>query len=137
MIQALVMGDDSAIAAADWQVFQQTGITHLMSISGLHISMLTGMAFLLIKAIWQRFTRLMLFMPTYRAGVLAGVVVAALYASVAGFSIPTQRTLYMLLVFAVAVWSGKKWPISQVSALALLIVVVFDPWAVISGGIWL
>lgn len=137
VIQALVMGDDSAIAAADWQVFLQTGITHLMSISGLHITMLAGLAFLLIKAIWQRFTRLMLFMPTYRAGVLAGVVLAALYASVAGFSIPTQRTLYMLLVFAVAVWSGKKWPISQVLALTLLIVVVFDPWAVISAGFWL
>lgn len=137
VIQALVMGDDSAISATDWQIFLQTGTTHLMSISGLHITMLAGLAFLLAKAIWRRFPRLMLFMPTYRAGVLAGVLFAVVYALVAGFSIPTQRTLYMLLVFAIAVWSGKKWPISQVLALALLVVVVFDPWAVIATGFWL
>lgn len=137
VIQALVMGDDSAIATADWQIFLQTGTTHLMSISGLHITMLSGLAFVLMKTIWRSFPSLMLRIPTYRAGVLAGVVVATFYALVAGFSIPTQRTLYMLLVFAIAVWSGKKWPISQVLALALFTVVLLDPWAVISAGFWL
>ncbi len=137
VIQALVMGDDGAITAADWQIFLQTGTTHLMSISGLHITMLAGLVFLLIKAIWRRFPTLMLRMPAYRVGVLAGVMVAAIYALVAGFSIPTQRTLYMLLVFAFAVWTGKKWPISQVLALALFVVVLWDPWAVISTGFWL
>jgi competence protein ComEC len=137
VIQALVMGDDSTINAKDWQTFLHTGTTHLMSISGLHITMLAGLAFLFVNFIWRRFPTLMLLMPTYRAGVLAGVVVAIIYALVAGFSIPTQRTLYMLLVFALAVWTGKKWSISQVLALALWVVVLLDPWAVIAAGFWL
>lgn len=137
VIQALVMGDDSTISATDWQVFLRTGTTHLMSISGLHITMIAGLAFMLVKIVWRRFPKLMLHMPAHRAGTLAGVLLACMYALIAGFSVPTQRTLYMLLVFALAVWSGKKWPISQVLALALLVVILFDPWAVISAGFWL
>lgn len=137
VIQALVMGDDSTISAVDWQIFLRTGTTHLMSISGLHITMLAGLAFMLVKLVWRRFPTCMLHLPAHKAGTLAGVLVACFYALIAGFSVPTQRTLYMLLVFALAVWSGKKWPIAQVLALALLVVVLWDPWAVISAGFWL
>ncbi|MEQ1487155.1 MAG: DNA internalization-related competence protein ComEC/Rec2 [Methylotenera sp.] len=137
VIQALVMGDDSQISAEDWQVFLRTGTSHLMSISGLHITMLAGLMFGLVSFIWRRNPKLMMRLPTRKAAVLAGAATALAYALVAGFSVPTQRTFYMLLVFAVALWSGRQLVISQVLALALLVVVLFDPWAVSSPGFWL
>lgn len=137
VIQALVMGDDSQISAEDWQVFLRTGTSHLMSISGLHITMLAGLVFGLVSFIWRRSPKLMMRLPTRKAAVLAGAATALAYALVAGFSVPTQRTFYMLLVFAVALWSGRQLVISQVLALALLVVVLFDPWAVSSPGFWL
>jgi len=76
-------------------------------------------------------------LPTRKAATIAGVVVALGYSLIAGFSVPSQRTFYMLLVFAVALWSGRQLAISQVLAMALLIVVVLDPWAVSSPGFWL
>lgn len=137
IIQALVMGDDSQIKQADWQVFLRTGTSHLMSISGLHITMLAGLAFGVGSAGWRRIPALALRVPTRKAATLAGVLTALSYALIAGFSVPSQRTLYMLLVFALALWSGRQWVISQVLALALVIVVLLDPWAVIAPGFWL
>jgi competence protein ComEC len=137
IIQALVMGDDSQISVEDWQVFLRTGTTHLMSISGLHITMLAGLAFSCMGFIWRRNPNWALRLPTRKAATIAGVLGALAYALIAGFSVPTQRTFYMLLVFAVALWSGRQWAITQVLALALFIVVLLDPWAVNAPGFWL
>ncbi|MDP1659382.1 MAG: DNA internalization-related competence protein ComEC/Rec2 [Methylotenera sp.] len=137
VIQALVMGEDSQISVDDWQVFLRTGTTHLMSISGLHITMLSGLAFGLMSFVWRRMPTLATRLPTRKAAVLAGAITALAYALIAGFSVPTQRTFYMLMVFAVALWSGRQLVITQVLAIALLIVVLFDPWAVNAPGFWL
>jgi competence protein ComEC len=137
IIQALVMGDDSQILQDDWQVFLRTGTSHLMSISGLHITMLSGLVFGLVCFCWRRVPVLVMRLPTRKAATIAGVVVALLYALVAGFSVPTQRTLYMLMVFAVVLWSGRQFAISQVLVIALFVVVLIDPWAVIAPGFWL
>ncbi len=137
IIEALVMGDDSQISVADWQVFLRTGTSHLMSISGLHITMLAGLAFAVVSFFWRRNPWLMMYLPTRKAASVAGVMVALAYALIAGFSVPSQRTFYMLLVLAVAVWTGRQWLISQVLTIALMLVVVLDPWAVIAPGFWL
>ncbi|MDO9151313.1 MAG: DNA internalization-related competence protein ComEC/Rec2 [Methylotenera sp.] len=137
VVQALVMGDDSQISVKDWQLFLRTGITHLMSISGLHITMLSGLMFVLVNFVWRRIPNLSNKVPTRKAATFAGLLTALIYALVAGFSVPTQRTLYMLMVFGVALWSGRRFVIAQVLALALVIVVLIDPWSVISAGFWL
>lgn len=137
IIQALVMGDDSQIMQDDWQVFLRTGTSHLMSISGLHITMLSGLAFGLVGFCWRRVPRLVMYLPTRKAATIAGVIAALLYVLIAGFSVPTQRTLYMLMVFALVLWSGRQFAISQVLAIALFVVVLIDPWAVIAPGFWL
>lgn len=131
------MGDDSQIIPDDWQVFLRTGTSHLMSISGLHITMLAGLAFGLSSFFWRRSPKLAMYLSTRKAATIAGVITALLYALIAGFSVPSQRTFYMLMVFALALWSGRQLVISQVLALALLIVVLFDPWAVTAPGFWL
>ncbi|CAG0971199.1 ComE operon protein 3 [Methylophilaceae bacterium] len=137
VLKALAIGDDGGISREHWQVFLRTGINHLMSISGLHITMLAGLAFGLTYAIWRRLEGLTLKLPARKAATLAGALVALLYALIAGFSIPTQRTLYMLSVFALALWMGRNVSMGRVLAYALLAVVIFDPWAVLAAGFWL
>ena len=137
VIRALVVGDDSQITAADWNVYLRTGTSHLMSISGLHITMLAGLAFACIAHVWRRIPRLVLRMPTHQAATIGGMLIAIIYACLAGLSVPTQRTLFMLMVFAAALLIGKKVPISRVLAIALVIVVLIDPWAVSAPGFWL
>jgi len=137
VIRALVIGDHSQINAQNWDVYLRTGTNHLMSISGLHITMLAGLAFSFIALCWRRFPHLVVLLPTRKAAIIGGAVVALLYACLAGLSVPTQRTLIMLMTFAIALLLNKRVPMSRVLIVALLAVVLVDPWAVIAPGFWL
>jgi competence protein ComEC len=141
VIVALVVGDQRAIDQSDWMVFNRTGISHLISISGLHITMIAGMAAMLASWLWRRsfFTsaQLPLLLPAQKVAALAGAGVALLYVLLAGFGIPAQRTLYMLAVVAAALWSGRITSVSHVLCAALGLVVLLDPWAVLWPGFWL
>jgi competence protein ComEC len=137
VIRALVIGDDSQISMLDWDVYLRTGTNHLMSISGLHITMLAGLAFSLITFCWRRFPNLVLMVPTRKAATIGGVLTALVYACLAGLSVPTQRTLYMLATFAVVLLLNRRVAISRVLAIALMVVVLVDPWAVVAPGFWL
>ncbi len=99
--------------------------------------MLAGLAFALIAFVWRRFPSLVMRMPTRKAATIAGVLIALLYAALAGWSVPTQRTVYMLVTFALALLLGRAMTVSRALALALLVVVMLDPWAVIAPGFWL
>jgi competence protein ComEC len=137
VIVALVMGDQRAIVPEQWQVFTRTGVNHLMSISGLHVTMLSGLVFALVNGLWRRSARLTLALPAVKAAALAGLLTAIAYALLAGFAVPAQRTVFMLAVVALALWLGRGTAASHVLALALLVVLVIDPWAVLAAGFWL
>jgi len=141
VIVALVIGDQRGIAQADWEVFNRTGVGHLISISGLHITMVAGLAALVASFLWRRslFTgaQLPLLLPAQKVAALAGSSVALLYVLLAGFGIPAQRTLYMILVVAAALWLGRISRVSHVLCTALGVVVVLDPWALLWPGFWL
>ena len=137
VIRALVMGDDSQISRDVWEVYLRTGTIHLVSISGLHITMLAGLAFACVAFAWRRIPSFVLHMPTRQAATIGAAFVAILYACLAGLSIPTQRTLLMLLTLAAALLLGRRIPTSRVLAIALFAVVLADPWSVISPGFWL
>jgi len=134
---ALTIGDQQAIAPELWQSFARTGITHLMSISGLHVTMLAGLAYALVNWLWRRSPRLPLHLPAQKAAALGGLLAAFGYCLLAGFAVPAQRTLYMLGVVALAHLSGRELSASRVLALALLFVLLLDPWAVLAAGFWL
>jgi len=141
VIVALVVGDQRAISQEDWTIFNRTGISHLVSISGLHITMIAALLAQLTFALWRRsfFTsaQLPLILPAQKAAAIAGALSAFIYVLLAGSGVPAQRTLCMLLVVALAMWLGRLANVSHVLCLALLAVVVMDPWAVLAPGFWL
>jgi competence protein ComEC len=137
VLVALAVGEQRAISPEQWQVFTRTGVNHLMSISGLHVTMVSGLVFALAYWLWRRSERLILFLPARKAAVLCGLMAALLYTLLAGFAVPAQRTLYMLAVMALALWTGRMGSASTVLALALFTVTLIDPWAVLAPGFWL
>ena len=137
VLSALAIGDQSSIPAMQWQVFTRTGVNHLMSISGLHITMLSGLAFALTYWLWRRSTRLTLFLPARKAAALAALLMALGYALLSGFGVPAQRTVYMVGAVAIALWLNRNFSLGQILAIALLGVLIPDPWAVLSPGFWL
>lgn len=137
ILVALAIGDQRAIDSSDWRIFARTGVTHLLSVSGLHVTMVAGVFAWLVGWVWRRTPGLMLRLPMQKAMAAAGVLAALVYALLAGFEVPAQRTLYMLTVVALALWTGRNIAASRVLAAALLVVLVVDPWSVLAAGFWL
>ena len=137
LIAALVVGDQNAIERVDWDVFRATGVAHLMSISGLHITMFAWVAALVLAWLWRRSTALCMLLPAPNAALLGGVLVASAYAFFSGWGVPSQRTVLMLATLALLRLSGKRWPWPQVLLLAGALVVAIDPWALLQAGFWL
>lgn len=137
VLVALAIGDQDAIAAADWEVFWRTGVGHLMSISGLHITMLAGLGYLVAHGLWARAPPLALRVPARHAALVAGTLAALAYSLMTGYAVPAQRTFVMLAAVAACVLAGRHGSPSRVLALAALAVLAIDPWAVLSAGFWL
>ncbi len=137
VIIALIVGDQRAIAQSDWVVFNRTGIGHLVSISGLHVSMLAALGAWLAFAIWRRHPSWCAHLAAHKVAALAGTAVALGYCLLAGFGVPAQRTLYMIAVVALALWTHRMSSVSRVLCIALVVVVAIDPWAVMGAGFWL
>ena len=137
VIAALVMGDQRAISFEQWKVFTRTGINHLVSISGLHITMIAALLFTVVYAVWRRCAPLVLWLPARKAASACALIGALTYSSIAGFAVPAQRTVYMLSVAAVALWLGQLSSAASILCAALFVVTVLDPWAVLAPGFWL
>ena len=73
LLAALIVGDQNAIDRGDWDIFRATGVAHLMSISGLHITMFAWVAALLVGALWRRSQRLCLAWPAQHAALVGGI----------------------------------------------------------------
>lgn len=137
ILTALAIGDQSGISQAEWRLFTRTGVNHLMSISGLHITLLAGMIFGMVYWLWQRSVRLTLRFPARKAAAIAGLFAALFYTLVSGYEIPAQRTLYMVATFAAMLLLSRNVAPSQMLAAALMVVLLVDPWSVLSPGFWL
>ena len=141
LIPALAVGDRSALSDAQWEALTVTGTNHLIAISGLHIGLVAGMAYLLMLKVWgllQVFAPGRLgSIPAIRAAALCAMSAALFYALLAGFSLPTQRALVMLWVYFGMKLYDRTVPSGDVLGMALLAALVLDPFAPMAASFWL
>ena len=137
ILAALAVGDQRAISAEEWRLFSRTGVTHLMSISGLHVTLVSGLCAWLAGWLWRRSAWLVQRLPARKAAAAAAIAGALGYTLLAGFAVPAQRTFWMVTTVAAALWSGRIAAPARVLALALAVVLAFDPWAALAPGFWL
>lgn len=138
---ALAIGDQAGVARDDWRIFNRSGITHLVSISGMHVTSIAGIAGLLVAACWRRArwrgVGLAEWVPSRIAGGAAAALVALGYCLLAGWGVPARRTFFMLSVVLAAAMSRLPLTAGRVLACAAAGVTALDPWAPISPGFWL
>ena len=145
IVAALVTGDQNAIERDDWDLFRVTGVAHLMSISGLHITMFAWLAVALVGFLWRRAARWRwparrnpcLALPAPHAALVGGVLLAGGYALFSGWGVPAQRTVLMLTTLVALKLSGLRWPWWMAWLLACALVLLADPWALLQAGFWL
>ncbi len=133
---ALTLGDRQYVDAATWDLFVDTGVVHLMVISGLHVGFVAGMAYWLSR--WILSIVLLPARPnSHRWANLAAILAACIYAGLAGFSAPTMRAMIMLCALLLPRFfflnTSPWWGLS----LALAVIAALDPRAVLQSGFWL
>lgn len=137
VIAALAVGDQGAIDHEDWDLFRNTGIAHLVSISGLHITMFAWLAGMLIAAAWRRSRSACLWRPAQQAASWGGLMAASAYSVFSGWGVPSQRTVWMLATVCLLQAMGRRWPWPMVLMAAAVVVSAMDPWALLQPGFWL
>lgn len=132
---ALVTGYQQFIPKDQWNTFKNSGIIHIVSISGLHITLVTMIA-VFILSILLRYCLPPSKIPQQITIAWLGVSVALAYSLLAGFSIPTQRTFYLLLLMAYLIARRRYIPLLTKLAITLSTILIIDPFACRNIGFW-
>ncbi len=136
IILALILGDRSEISRETWQQLSDAGVNHLFVISGLHIGLIALVVFWLADKLMRLWPASMLLIPAQKIAAMLSILAALAYSFLAGFTLPTQRALIMIVVFMLAYLSSRPLAISFRYLLALTLVLTVNPLAVVSMGFW-
>lgn len=136
-LRALALGDTRGLTDADWQLLRASGLTHLIAISGFHVGMVAAALAAVTGLLWRVSPVLPRLLPRPQAMALAAAAAGLGYAALAGFALPTVRTVLMMSVWALAQLGRRPASVGQALALALSAVLLFDPLSPLTAGFWL
>ncbi|MES2884113.1 MAG: DNA internalization-related competence protein ComEC/Rec2 [Pseudomonadota bacterium] len=137
VLTALVLGDASGLRDADWDAFRLTGTSHLVAISGFNLAIVAGFAFFLLRWSWGAWPVLTRRLAAQKAAAIGAALIATCYALLAGFEPPVTRALVMLLIGLAALFLNRVAHPFRILALAWGVILLADPFAVLSAGLWL
>lgn len=141
VLTALITGDQGLIPPSQWDVFRITGVTHLVVVSGMHVTLFSWLAMMVVGGVWRGVGRrrpgLLLAMPTPVAAACGGALLGLAYAVFSGWGVPAQRAVLMLLTVVALQLSGRRWPWPLLWLSVMAVVLLIDPWAMMRAGFWL
>lgn len=137
ILNTLTTGSRSLMSVSQWRVFQNTGTSHLMAISGLHVGLIAGIIYYVASFLWRCFPRLLLRIPAPRAAAIISLMAAIIYGLLAGFSLPTQRAVIMIAALMLGSLFFQSVPVWRRLLLAFFIIVLWHPFALWSASFWL
>jgi competence protein ComEC len=126
---SFVTGDQGAIPQTDNDALRQAGLTHLLSVSGLHVSAVVGGVMLLTISLLALSPRLALHVPLPLVAAGMGAVAGVAYTLLSGSQIPTVRSCVAALLVLVGISLGREAMTLRLVAAGALIVMIFWPEA--------
>lgn len=137
IVAGLAVGLQDALSREQWQVLARSGTSHLMAISGLHIAMVAAVFAWLGGAVQRMRQRWGAAGAQRDAAVIAGLLAALAYSLLAGWSVPTQRTMVMIAAGAAALLLRRRVGVADGMGLCVIAVLLLDPLAPLAPGFWL
>lgn len=123
-LSAMVLGDKRGLDEEIKELYQENSISHLLSISGLHISLLGGAVFLFLR-------RLKI---SFRFPLIASSIILIIYGAFTGFSVSTSRAIVMMSVLFISFVIGKSYDLPSGLALAALVLIVINHRVIYQSG---
>jgi len=140
ILMALAFGERSALTATHWKILQATGTSHLIAISGLHVGLLASGAYLIVMIVIK-------FLPLHNPrwqnlnvrylAILISLSLGAAYAYLAGFSLPTQRALLMLLLYWLSRLLGIRLSAKRLLLVTVFLLIIISPFSLFTVSFWL
>ena len=123
-LSAMVLGDKRGLDEEIKELYQENSISHLLSISGLHISLLGGAVFLFLRRLKISFS-----FP-----LIASSIILIIYGAFTGFSVSTSRAIVMMSVLFISFVIGKSYDLPSGLALAALMLIVMNHRVIYQSG---
>ncbi len=137
LITALVIGESHEITDHQWLVLQNTGTLHLIVISGLHITMFAALFYWIGRNILRFTTTPLRYFSAQQFAAFLAVFGAVAYSALAGFSLPTQRSMIMVATIMLSQIFARNISLNSSLCFSFLLVLLYDPLAAYSKGFWL
>ena len=131
---AIMTGDRSGMGQSSLDALRASNLAHLLAISGLHMGLLTGFVFAVIRYGLALLPWVALRWPTKKIAAVAALVVGAFYLALSGGNVATERAFIMVAVVLVAVLLGRRALTLRAVAIAAVIVLVWQPEALTGPG---
>jgi len=136
-VAALAVGDTRGLSNHDWEVLRATGLTHLIAISGFHVGLVAGFGALLGQGLYRLLPRMGRRWPRPQGVAAVALVFAAGYTALAGFELPTVRTMLMIAAVLLARLARRPQGLPESLAFALVAILLADPLSMLAPGFWL
>ncbi|MBR1648268.1 MAG: ComEC/Rec2 family competence protein [Alphaproteobacteria bacterium] len=129
---AIITGNRELMKREQTSSYQDAGLSHFLSISGLHMSMIAGLTFFLIRLLMAFFPCLSLKYNSKKAAAVAGIIVSTLYLMISGFAVPAQRAYIMTFIVMWAVILERHAISMRSLMIAAMIILIFSPQMLIN-----
>ncbi len=131
---SLITGEQGPIPAADMQAVRDSGLAHLLSISGLHMSLVVGLVFFVVRGGLALIEPLALRWPTKKVAAVVALIVGFLYLQLSGASPPTQRSFIMVAIVLLAVLIDRQAISMRTIAWAAAAVLLIAPESLVGAS---
>lgn len=129
VLSALIIGTQAAVPRELRAAFSRAGVSHVLSISGLHVALVAAAGYGLFRWLLARSRWLLLTANVPKCATLLSAIPVLLYAGIAGSNVATTRSVIMIMVFATAVLVDRQRDLLVSLALAAIVILLLSPGA--------
>ncbi len=134
IVAAVVTGKREAISDEADAAFRDSGLAHLLSISGLHMGLATGLIFFAVRALLALVEPVALTQPIKKWAAGAALLSGFLYLLISGSDWPAERAFIMSSIFFIAIIADRRALSLRNVAIAAFVIMLMNPEAVLHPG---
>ncbi|MEK9817827.1 MAG: ComEC/Rec2 family competence protein, partial [Limnobacter sp.] len=132
--KALIIGERGEVTPEIAEDLRKSGLAHLLAISGLHMGLLCGTVFFLVRLGFAALPFIALRYPVKKWAAVIAALAGLIYLGLSGATVPTQRAFVMLLVVWVALLLDRRAISLRLAGVAAVAVLVLRPDAILGAS---